>query len=139
MSKVSTDECMLWARGATPNGYGNWTTLVDGKRERAHRVMYELLIGEIPEGMTVDHLCGNPPCINVEHMEIVTIQENILRSTGISVVNRNRTACKNGHPLYGDNLYVYKNMRGCIICRRQRTSTWDREHRLYSNGVRYTV
>ena len=139
MSKLDIDECMLWARGTTPSGYGNWTHLIDGKRERAHRVMYKLLVGKIPEGMTIDHLCSNPPCINVDHMEVVTIQENIRRSTGISVVNRKKTTCKNGHPFTGDNLYVYKNMRGCVTCRHQRASTWDKEHRFYTNGVRVTV
>ena len=136
--KINTDECMLWARGCNSQGYGSWTSLINGSRKRAHRVMYECFIGEIPNGMTIDHLCKCPSCINVEHMEVVTIQENISRSGGVSSINKSKIVCKRGHPLSGNNLYVYKNMRKCKTCMRDYGKSWEKEHRFYSNGVRYS-
>lgn len=53
-----------------------------GKKWRAHRLAWTLARGEIPEGMTIDHLCKTPACINVMHMEVVTPTENSLRRSG---------------------------------------------------------
>lgn len=42
----------------------------------AHRWAYEFLVGEIPEGLTLDHLCRNKACVMPDHLEPVTQAEN---------------------------------------------------------------
>lgn len=67
--------CWLWA-GCTRRGYGRvWR---GGKMVLAHRVAYELLVGPIPEGLTLDHLCRNRACCNPNDLEPVTDRVNIL-------------------------------------------------------------
>lgn len=69
--------CWLWT-GSTANGYGQ--ARVGGKTVRAHRASYELLVGPIPEGLTLDHLCHVKNCVRPEHLEPVTAAENTRRA-----------------------------------------------------------
>jgi len=66
-------DCWPWA-GAKSRGYGGFR--VKKQRFSAHRFEYELLIGPIPDGLTLDHLCRNPSCVNPGHLEPVTQAEN---------------------------------------------------------------
>jgi len=66
--------------------------------------------------MTVDHLCRNTCCINPDHMEIVTLAENILRGNCPSAINSRKTHCKRGHKLSGNNLLIFSGKRQCRIC-----------------------
>jgi hypothetical protein len=69
--------CWLWEGAINSQGYGNFW---DGVRfVKAHRFAYECLIGEIPEGLTIDHLCRVRHCVNPSHLEPVTMRENFLR------------------------------------------------------------
>lgn len=70
--------CWLWNRKIRKDGYGIKST---GKHTaiRAHRWVYEDLVGPIPEGLELDHLCNNPPCVNPDHLEPVTHEENMRR------------------------------------------------------------
>ena len=71
--------CWCWLRGCVPDGYGSFGT--GGRRVvGAHRVAYTLLVGPIPPGLTIDHLCWNVACVNPSHMELVTNSENVRRS-----------------------------------------------------------
>lgn len=116
---VTVDGCHAWAGNLTPEGYG--TLVYEGRPWFAHRVAYELLVGSIPEGMTLDHLCRNRACVNVEHLEPVTMKENILRGTSPSAENARKTHCVRGHPFAGENLqYDYRGNRQCFECRRIR-------------------
>ena len=75
--------CWNWLLFKNKKGYGTWHNL--GKSGRlAHRLMYEELVGPIPFGLTLDHLCGNKSCVNPEHMEPVTSSENSKRKEGTS-------------------------------------------------------
>lgn len=74
----SADGCWLWAGTILPSGYGQFR--VGLGRARAHRFAYELLVGEIPEGLTIDHLCRNIRCVNPDHLEPVTAAENVRRA-----------------------------------------------------------
>lgn len=114
-----TTDCWEWQGHIIHNGYGQFG--LNSKVVGSHRFAYELYNGKIPQGMTVDHLCRNRKCCNPEHLEIVTNKENILRGIGITAINSKKTHCKRGHPLSGDNLYKYKNMRECKKCSRQAT------------------
>lgn len=106
--------CWVWNRGIS-NGYGG--IHINGKYRVAHRVVYELLKGPIPKNLTLDHLCRNRACINPNHLEPVTMKENILRGIGIAAVNARKTSCaRSGHLLVGKNLYIWNGKRICMAC-----------------------
>lgn len=63
----------------------------------AHRVSYETFKGPIPKGLTIDHLCRNTVCINPNHLEAVTLKENILRGDSPTARHRRSTHCPKGH------------------------------------------
>src|ERR1700761_4086461 len=73
--------CWEWMRSTNPGGYGQIMLTIDGKKvsRRTHKLTYELLVGPVPEGMELDHLCRNRLCRNPTHLEPVTKQENIKR------------------------------------------------------------
>ena len=70
-----TPGCWLW-RGAR-NGHGYGLARKDGRWQRAHRVVYELVVGPIPIGMNLMHTCDNPPCVNPAHLRPATQRENL--------------------------------------------------------------
>lgn len=107
------DGCWYWTGAINSRGYGQWG--VDGVSRSTHRVAWELLVGPIPDGMTIDHLCQIKRCCNPAHLEVVTRAENIWRYA------RNITHCPQGHELSGTNVIVktaksgrtYRNCREC--------------------------
>lgn len=83
--------CWLWTRSKDSGGYGMFW---NGKRlGLAHRVAYELLSGEIPKGLQIDHLCRNRACCNPEHMEPVPQSVNTLRGNNFIADNVRKTCC----------------------------------------------
>jgi len=77
-----TNEHWLWV-GAKTKGYG--CVARDGHRHYAHRIAYEMLVGPIPEGLEIDHLCRTPACIWPEHLEPVSHRENMRRHRELRV------------------------------------------------------
>jgi hypothetical protein len=75
---VKSDGCWTWLGTHTGPGYAQTTE--GGRKIGVHRVVYELLIGPIPPGLELDHLCRNRACINPEHLEPVTHSENMRRA-----------------------------------------------------------
>lgn len=74
------DECWLWQGCVGNHGYGVLGAGGrGGKVLLAHRVAYALFVDDIPEGMTIDHLCANRRCLNPDHMEVVSLGENSRR------------------------------------------------------------
>ena len=120
--------CWLWI-GADDgrNGYGRVNPSKYGQRQ-AHRVMYELDKGPIPEGLVIDHKCHTPCCVNPDHMEPVTQIENMRRGRyreGLALGGKAsgskksaRTHCKNGHERNKENtrLRVSDNTQECRVC-----------------------
>ena len=117
--------CWNWQAYRNKLGYGAFGigSRTDGSRRRigAHRWSYEHFVGPIPEGLSIDHLCRNPSCVNPGHLEPVTNGENVRRGEGISVQNARKTACPQGHPYEGGNVYYRpEGDRVCRECHRQR-------------------
>lgn len=112
--------CWVWTGSINPtSNYGR--VYFDSKQNMAHRVMYELLVGDIPNGLQLDHLCRNRSCVNPEHLEPVTIRQNLLRSNITNAtINKNKTHCSSGHEFSKKNTYNRKdkNSRECRICRK---------------------
>jgi hypothetical protein len=117
--KVEGD-CWIWQGAKAGIGYARCR--VGDKYFYVHRLMYELLIGPIPKGLTLDHLCRRRDCVNPFHCEPVTMRENVLRGNGPAAVNARKTHCVRGHSLSGSNLYIFKptGARSCKACDRER-------------------
>lgn len=125
--------CWLWRGRPDRHGYGRigWR-IEDGKKETgAHRVAYMRLIGEIPDGLTLDHLCRNKLCVNPLHMEPVTARENVRRGYPGRRPRRGLgTVCKYGHMLTAENLYVTPaGYATCRECNRQRCRAYKERRR----------
>lgn len=112
------DKCWNWL-GHLRNGYGRFN--LNNLLVTAHRFSYELLVGQIPEGLQLDHLCRNRKCVNPKHLEPVTLKENVLRGHGLTAKYAKRTHCDKGHPFIKENIYNTKSgVRCCKICGAER-------------------
>jgi len=120
-SKVEkTDDCWLWKANTDDGGYGTFA-LTHTKMALAHRYSYTELVGPIPPGLTLDHLCRNRSCVNIAHLEPVTSRENTLRGISPAAQNAVKTHCLRGHPFDSANTLI--NVRGerqCRACARLR-------------------
>ena len=127
-SKVKkTDSCWNWTATKTKGDYGQFR--VNNKMVRSHRFSYELFKGKIPDGFTLDHLCRNPSCVNPDHLEVVTMKENILRGTSFSAINARKTHCIHGHEFTPKNTYFIRTGKGCRICQRDKIRKYQSLHR----------
>ncbi len=123
-AKIEVNDCWDW-QGSKINGYGDIN--FEGKRWKAHRLVWILLVGEIPIGLVLDHVCRNKGCVNPDHLEPVTDRENIRRGGGGRKwweFQANKTHCPHGHPYSGDNLivrqkakYLNRICRACEVAR----------------------
>jgi hypothetical protein len=119
-SKFIVDEngCWIWQAGKR-DGYGRYH--FNDQWIQAHRYAYEKLRDKVPDGMLLDHLCRNRPCVNPDHLEVVTLQENINRGQSPFILNKRKTHCKHGHEFNKENTAIGKNgYRKCIPCHRRR-------------------
>lgn len=113
-SRVDTtdpDQCWLWTGALDPAGYGRF---YDGRDYRAHRWAYEHLVGPIPDGLELDHLCHVRNCVHPRHLEPVTGTTNKQR-TRLALSSH----CARGHEFTPENTYTKpkRGTRECVTCR----------------------
>lgn len=127
---IAEGGCWLYQGGLDRDGYGQigvpredgvWTTA------RAHRVVYEQVVGPIPEGMQLDHVrargCQSRACCNPDHLEPVTALVNVNRGDTGKVNNANalKQACFRGHAFTPENTRLTRDgRRNCRQCRREK-------------------
>lgn len=114
--------CWLWTGPLDAQSYGRHGAPL------AHRVVYELLVGPIPKGLTLDHLCRVRSCVNPDHLEPVTHAENVRRGKAGEVNGdrqRNLTHCKRGHEYTPESTgRDHRGHRFCRECVRQLRKTY---------------
>lgn len=127
--------CWLWTAGLRESGYGAFK-VGTGMQRQAHRIAYELLVGSIPAGFQLDHMCHNEDlmctgrgrdclhrrCVNPAHLKPVTSRENLLNGHTITASKAAQTHCIHGHEFTLENTRVRKNgTRNCRTC----NAIWD--------------
>lgn len=122
VEKREGDGCWYWTDHLN-RGYGQMN--VGGKQMKPYRLSYEAFIGEIPDGLVIDHMCRNPTCINPMHLRAVTQRVNILCGDTFAARKKAQTHCLRGHPLVDGNIYYSTGGGGrrCCECRRMRGQT----------------
>lgn len=125
-----TDTCWLWTAARSDTGYGSFAFRRDAIRN-AHKVAYEMLIGPVPEGLQLDHLCRVRHCVNPAHLEPVTARENGRRGTGLQAIHAKKTHCIHGHEFTEENTYWRPDVHGrsCRTCKRERERQYASEGR----------
>jgi hypothetical protein len=110
-----TDDHWRWTGQLNNKGYG--LVHFEGTKRAAHVVVYTLLVGPVPAGLQLDHLCEFKDCCRVGCLEPVTPKENQQRASA------RQTHCRRaGHPRTPEN--TYRNPRtgrtSCRACARER-------------------
>ena len=126
-----TESCWLWTASLNTSGYGLFRNRQKLRpTEVSHRLSYLALVGSIPDDLTLDHLCRNRRCVNPDHLEPVTLEENLKRGVSPSALNARRGNCVNGHEFSPENTRYdqYKTRknprRACRTCNRERSKQW---------------
>lgn len=133
------DACWEWTAGADQNGYGHFNMSPQRRRERAHRVAWELAHGPIPGGMMVCHHCDNPSCVRVSHLFLGTHEDNMRdrqakgRTRNLELgplTNAARTHCVHGHPFDEKNTaYRPDGRRECRACGYEESRRYREQNR----------
>ena len=131
---VAESGCWQWTGSLYAVGYGRFST--GGRWVTAHRWCYERLIGPVPPGLDLDHLCRNRPCVNPQHLDPVTRRENLLRGETIPARNSRKTHCPSGHAYTPENTRIYRSGRYCKACNRERCRIDSRDRRARERAAR---
>ena len=117
-----TEDCWLWTGYTDQDGYG--IAHLHRKNQKAHRMAWQLMIGEIPEGTQLHHACHTPNCVNPAHLEPVMPSVHAKRHSDT------KTHCKNGHEYSENSFYYVENLatgnrgRRCRVCNREWQAGW---------------
>lgn len=125
--RITPAGCWEWLGTKLPSGYGQFS--LKGLNHYVHRMMYEMYKGTIPDGLEIDHLCRNPRCVRLDHLEAVTHSKNVQRGLAPQILRaraRAKIHCKLGHPLNG---LSKRGWRYCLTCCRRRDRVRQRRIR----------
>jgi hypothetical protein len=125
---IAPNGCWLWSGFVDKGGYARLRDDAGkhGEVLYAHRFAYELLVGPIPDGRQIDHLCRVRRCVNPQHLEAVTQRENILRGQAPSAIAFRRGTCRKGHPY---DVITASGSRRCRRCDRENERRRRQERR----------
>lgn len=118
---VTKDSCHLWIRATQSRGYGTASIRFEGGNAQVttHRAAWIAKHKtNIPTDKTIDHLCRNKTCINVDHMEIVSRADNNINSNSVVMRLKAQTRCSRGHDYAPNNLVQGSRTRSCLACSR---------------------
>jgi hypothetical protein len=129
--RLDLGPCWLWNGSLTPDGYANLQERVEGVdvNHLGHRLAYEQIVGPVPPGLDLDHLCRFRRCVRPGHLEPTTRRENLLRGETIPARNAAKTHCPAGHPYDEENTYWHRGGRHCKACARRHSAAAGRRRR----------
>lgn len=110
--------CRVWLASVGSHGYGQIGWWEDGRSRMtvAHRVAWIDQRGPIPSGLTIDHICRNRRCVNVNHLRLLSNVDNA-QDNG----NARKTRCPSGHEYSSSNTRLdCHGFRYCRLCDQQR-------------------
>ena len=116
--------CIEWEGRKNAKGYG--VVLINGKQFFAHRLAVALSGRNISKDKVCDHLCRNHSCINPDHIELVSLKENVMRGEAITARNARSNSCMYGHLYTPENTRIHTDKKGrktrhCKRCYADRT------------------
>ena len=102
-----------------------------GRKRPAHVVIYEAMVGPVPDGHELDHLCRVGHCVRPDHLEPVIHAENMTRSpVFVGNMHRSKTECPAGHPYTKANTIIRPNgHRKCRTCNNAQSAASHRRKR----------
>lgn len=117
VSKLEMGDCWRWTGAKDQDGYGSiWW---EKRKQRVHRVVWQMLVGPIPNTLQIDHLCRVRSCANPDHLDVVSRRTNHRRSPFYG-----GSHCPKGHPYDEANTYWLAGERSCRTCHRERQRRW---------------
>jgi hypothetical protein len=135
-----TSPCWIWDGRKNPRGYGvSPYGPRHGLSALAHRAIYQILRGPIHNNLTLDHLCCVKDCVNPDHLEPVTSEENLRRGHANGLFPSPPTTCAQGHHYSEENTSIYrygdKIWRRCKACSTRWAREYQRRKRMRDKGA----